>query len=96
MDILIKNAAVIDGTGGAAFTADVGVSNGKIFLKDLPQTADCVIDGNGKYIAPGFIDVHSHGDELLGADDFGSLCKVNQGITTQIAGQCGFSSAPRN
>ena len=94
MDILIKNAAVIDGTGSAAFTADVGISNGKILLKDLPPTANCVIDAKGKYVTPGFIDVHSHGDELLGADDFGSLCKVNQGITTQIAGQCGFSSAP--
>lgn len=94
MEILIKNAAVIDGTGRASYIADVGVSNGKILLKALPQTADCVIDAKGKYIAPGFIDVHSHGDELLGAGDFGSLCKVNQGITTQVAGQCGFSSAP--
>ena len=94
MDILIKNARIIDGSGAAAYPGNVGIRDGKIVLHDLPETADKVIDAAGKYIAPGFIDVHSHGDELIGGPDFGYLCKVNQGVTTQIAGQCGVTSAP--
>jgi len=94
MEILIKNGLIIDGTGAAAYRGNVGIRDGKLYLKNLPDTAKEVIDAAGKYIAPGFIDVHSHGDELIGGADFGALCKVNQGITTQIAGQCGVTSAP--
>ena len=94
MDILIKNGRITDGTGAAAYTGDVGVSGGRIVLNGEMEDADIIIDASGKYIAPGFIDVHSHGDELIGAASFGELCKVNQGVTTQIAGQCGKTSAP--
>ena len=94
MDIVIKNAKIIDGSGKAAYNGTIGVSNGKFVLHGDMENAACVIDATGKYVAPGFIDAHSHGDELLGADDFGELCKVNQGVTTQIVGQCGISSAP--
>ena len=94
MELLIKNAMILDGTGKSAYKADIGISNGKLLIDPLPQSADHVIDAAGKYVAPGFIDTHSHGDELIGGDSFGDLCKVNQGVTTQIAGQCGHSSAP--
>lgn len=94
MEILIRNGWILDGSGNRAYAADIGISDGKIVLQNLPKTADLVIDAAGKYIAPGFIDVHSHGDELIGSGDFGDLCKVNQGITTQITGQCGMSLAP--
>ncbi len=52
-----------------------------------------VIDGNGLALAPGFIDVHSHGDMVAG-HDYARLCKISQGITTEIAGQCGTSCFP--
>ena len=94
MDILIKNARLIDGTGKAAYIGNLGIQAGKLVLSNLPDTAREVIDAGGKYVAPGFIDVHSHGDELIGGGSFGDLCKVNQGITTQIGGQCGVSAAP--
>ena len=94
MDILIKNARLIDGTGKAAYVGNLGIQEGKLVLSNLPDTAREVIDAGGKYVAPGFIDVHSHGDELIGGGSFGDLCKVNQGITTQIGGQCGVSAAP--
>lgn len=94
MELLIKNAMLLDGTGTAPYRGSLGVLDGKIVLHDLPETADTVIDAAGKYLAPGFIDVHSHGDELIGGGSFGDLCKLNQGITTQIGGQCGVSSAP--
>ena len=94
MDILIKNATIIDGTGNPAYAGSVGIHEGKIVMNPAVQDADLVIDAAAKYLAPGFIDVHSHGDELIGGPSFGDLCKVNQGVTTQIAGQCGKTSAP--
>ena len=93
MDILIKNATIIDGSGAPAYAGNVGIIDGKIVLKDLPESADKVIDAAGKYVAPGFVDSHSHGDAILGLD-FGDLSKINQGVTTHIAAQCGGSMAP--
>lgn len=49
-----------------------------------------MIDGAGLTLVPGFIDVQSHGDFVAG-HDYGRLCKISQGITTEIAGQCGSS-----
>ena len=96
MDVLIKNAKIIDGTGKPAYKGDLGISNGKILLKGLSNSADCVIDAEGKYLMPGFIDAHSHADRTFGAGSYGDLCKINQGITTQLAGQCGDTYAPIN
>ena len=94
MDILIRNAFVLDGAGNPGYLGNVGIKNGKLCLSDLPESADLVIDAQGKCLAPGFIDAHSHGDANLGGEDSGALCKINQGVTTQIVGQCGDSSAP--
>lgn len=94
MDVLIKNARIIDGTGAAAYNGDLGVYNGKIVLENLPETADLVIDAEGKYLTPGFIDAHSHGDMVIGSLEYADLCKVNHGVTTHIAGQCGNTLAP--
>ena len=94
MDILIKNARIIDGSGAASYMGNVGICRGKLVLSNLPAKADLVIDAAGKCLAPGFIDSHSHGDMVIGAPDYGDLCKVNQGVTTQIAGQCGDTTAP--
>ncbi len=93
MDILIKNARIIDGTGAPSYTGDVGVSDHKIVFGELPGEADLVIDASGKCVSPGFIDAHSHGDNILGKE-YGDLCKINEGFTTQIAGMCGCSMAP--
>ncbi len=94
-DLLIKNATVIDGTGAAAFMGSVASEGGK--LKVLPaqceEAAKTVIDGTGLTVCPGFIDPHSHGDVPLG-QPFNSLSKISQGITTHVAGQCGFSMFP--
>lgn len=95
MDILIKNAKIIDGTGRAPYAGSVGVSDGKLVLSDLPETADLVINAAGKCLTPGFVDAHSHGDAVLGRT-YGDLCKINQGVTTQIAGQCGNTMAPNS
>ncbi len=96
-DLLIKNAMIIDGTGKPAFAGCVASEQGKI--KVLPEgcgdEAKTVIDAKGMYVSPGFIDPHSHGDVPLGKT-FNSVSKISQGITTHIAGQCGFSMFPVN
>lgn len=93
LDLLIKNAFVIDGTGAPAFKADIGVKSGKIVLETDGLSAKETIEAEGKYLCPGFIDAHSHGDLVLGTD-YGRLCKTSQGITTEICGQCGTSMFP--
>ena len=92
IDILIKNATVIDGTGKLPFRANVGILNGKITSvgNDLPN-AEKVIDATGLTLSPGWIDSHSHYDSaILTQPD--QEKNVEQGITFSITGQCGISS----
>ena len=94
-DILIKNAKIADGSGNPTFFADVAVKDGKIarICKNLKAEAQTVIDGKGKVLSPGFIDVHSHHDLEL---EKNFLCSnsLEQGITTIIGGMCGDSPVP--
>lgn len=95
MDTLIQNCTIYDGTGALPFTGSVGFDSGKIRVfrgGNLPQ-ADKAIDAAGLALVPGFIDAHSHGDLSL-VSPYATLSKLNQGITTQIAGQCGVSLFP--
>ena len=93
LDIRIDNVRIVDGTGAPARMGSIGVRGDRIVAEPMGEEARLVIDGAGKLLTPGFIDAHSHGDEVLGTD-FGRLCKVSQGITTEIAGQCGESLSP--
>ncbi len=95
MDTLIQNITIVDGTGAPAYVGSVGIQGGKLYLNPAQKTADLVMDGSGKYLAPGFIDCHSHGDQILGQEQ-AKLSKVSQGITTELAGQCGGSMFPIN
>lgn len=93
-DLIIQNGWLLDGTGGPAYRADIGIRAGRIarIAKGL-QTAARIIDATGLTVTPGFIDSHSHADQnvLLFPDQ---KEKIEQGITTSIAGQCGISPAP--
>lgn len=95
LDILIKNGAVVDGSGSPAFSADVAVAGGRIVAigAGLTQEAKTVIDARGLHVAPGFIDPHTHSDLTLLKDPRG-MSKVRQGVTTEIVGNCGSSAAP--
>ena len=91
-DILITNGKLIDGSGNNWMYADVAIKDGKIAAigKLSNQSATKVIDANGLYIAPGFIDVHTHieGGEVQvpTADNF-----IHDGVTSVITGNCGSS-----
>jgi len=95
IDTIIAGARIYDGSGGPAFATDLGIVGDRIaLLGDLAEReAFARIDGTGLALAPGFIDVHSHSDELWLAD---GRCegKIRQGVTTEIAGNCGSSVVP--
>ena len=67
LDVLIKNANIIDGTGKPAYKGSIGISDGKLVMADGSEEATAVIDASGKYVSPGWIDAHSHGDLILGS-----------------------------
>ncbi len=95
LDTLIKNATILDGTGRKAHPGCVGIKNGRLALDGVGALTPAIrtIDAKGRYLAPGFIDAHSHGD-LIFDREFSMRAKLCQGITTHIAGQCGDSVFP--
>ena len=96
-DLVLKNGRVFDGAGNPWFRADIGLKNGrinKIGRVDEAQ-ADRVIDVDGLFVSPGFIDVHSHSDTSMFVDPW-LESKIRQGITTEVNGNCGGSPAPLN
>jgi N-acyl-D-amino-acid deacylase len=104
-DLLIKNARVLDGTGNPWFPADIAVQGGRIAaVGALPNAeASRTIDAAGKYVAPGFIDIHSHADDGSGARggfrDADPIRRsapnlVSQGITTVVVNHDGRSPWP--
>ena len=96
-DLLIRQARIYDGTGNPWFVGDVAVKDGRIVrIGDLAGAkASRVVDGRGKYLAPGFIDLHSHSDRALGdAELRHSPNMVAQGITLSVVNQDGRSPWP--
>jgi N-acyl-D-amino-acid deacylase len=92
-DLLIRNASVADGTGAAAYRANILVMGDTIAVIDKQSFVDAhtsakrVIDANGRTLAPGFIDMHGHGDPLQ--KSFESFLAM--GVTTVVLGQDGDS-----
>src|SRR5680860_21602 len=94
-DIIIRNAMIIDGTGSAGTTGDLAVTGDRISAigAALDLEASEEIDAGGLALAPGFIDAHTHDDRIVLVDP-AMACKVSQGVTTVITGNCGISIAP--
>jgi N-acyl-D-amino-acid deacylase len=94
-DVLFKGGTVIDGTGGPRARADVAVEGDRIVAVGVldGMKAARTIDATGRIVSPGFIDAHTHDDNLLLVDR-DMTPKTSQGVTTVIAGNCGVSLAP--
>src|SRR5471030_2408069 len=95
-DLIIRDATVFDGTGQTRFKGDVGVTGDRITaIGDLDgASADREVIATGKAIAPGFIDAHTHDDRAVLNGPDGMLCKLSQGVTTVVVGNCGISISP--
>jgi N-acyl-D-amino-acid deacylase len=94
LDRIIKAGRVVDGSGAAAFTADVGIKDGRIVgIGKMSDAAAETIDADGAFVTPGFIDVHSHYDGQFLWDDRLDP-SFSHGVTTVIGGNCGVGFAP--
>ncbi len=91
-DLLIRNGRVVDGSGNPWYMADVGIRDGRIVAIGRLEGAAAtrVIDATGRIVAPGFIDVHTHGEDAIrrmpDAVNF-----VRDGVTSIVLGNCGGS-----
>ncbi len=94
-DMILRNGRILDGTGMPWALRDVGIRKGRVAkVGHLGRArAAVVIDAAGKYVAPGFIDIHTHSDVGILVEP---TCEaaVRQGVTTQVIGNCGDSPAP--
>ncbi|TDO85928.1 N-acyl-D-amino-acid deacylase [Halanaerobium saccharolyticum] len=103
IDLLIKNAKIIDGTSNPWYYGSLAVEGDEIVevIRDNdPENlkkyeAAKIIDAQNKFLSPGFIDVHSHSDFVFFLDS-DAQSKLRQGVTTEVIGNCGISGAPYN
>ena len=99
LDLWIRSATVVDGTGASSFGASVGVRDGRVVAIDRRTVADdephaaVTLDADGLVLAPGFVDVHNHSD-MAPLVDPSMPSTVRQGVTTVVVGNCGMSPFP--
>ena len=95
MKTLLKNGKIIDGTGSEAYFSDILICDDRIekIAHDIQSDADRTVDCTGLVISPGFIDIHSHSDCFVARPKNERFFTpfLEQGITTQVTGNCGFS-----
>lgn len=95
-DLVIRGGIVVDGTGLGRRRADIAVRDGKIVRVGFVDKADeslRTIDATGMIVAPGIVDAHTHYDPQLTFDPY-ATSSCYHGVTTVLAGNCGFSIAP--
>lgn len=90
-DVAIKNARIVDGTGNPWFRGDIGINNGRIAKIGVINNGEAkeVIDAKNQIVAPGFIDVHAHTENIFNnpaAENF-----IRMGVTSLVTGNCGGS-----
>jgi len=92
-DLLIAQGRIVDGTGNPWYRADVAIKDGRIVRIGQidPREARRMIDAQDKIVAPGFIDVHAHVENIYNQPDAENF--IRMGVTTLITGNCGTSTA---
>ena len=89
-DMVIRDAKIVDGSGGEIVSGDIGVKNGRIVVVgNVTGSADETIDAKGRFVAPGFIDVHTHSEKIAQYPDGENFLRM--GVTTIVTGNCGAS-----
>lgn len=93
-DLIVRNGAVVDGTGAAPFQADVAIKDGVIAaVGEIEGSANREIDAAGKLVTPGFVDIHTHYDAQAIWDSHMTPSSLH-GVTTVVMGNCGVGFAP--
>ena len=94
-DLIVRGGTVVDGTGLPRRRIDVGIKDGKIarMARLDDDTAKEEIDATGRIVAPGIVDAHTHYDPQITFDPYATMSCFH-GVTTVLAGNCGFSAAP--
>jgi N-acyl-D-aspartate/D-glutamate deacylase len=94
-DLIVRGGYVVDGTGLPRRRVDVGVRNGKVATLARLESASAAeeIDATGLIVAPGIVDAHTHYDPQITFDPYATMSCFH-GVTTVVAGNCGFSVAP--
>ena len=94
-DLVLRNGRILDGCGNPWFWGDLAIQSGRVAQTGPTGTLQGkrLIDVEGNYIAPGFIDIHTHSDVSILINRRAESA-VHQGVTTHMVGNCGMSPAP--